>query len=52
MTTHAGNKQNVSLYISKELYNVIERERGLVLRSTFIEHILKNALMPEIENKV
>lgn len=48
---NTGNKHNVSIYISKELFDVIERERGLILRSTFIEHTLKNALIKDTENK-
>lgn len=49
MTTHAGNKRNVAIYISHELFNAIERERGLVPRSTFIEYHLNKAL--KIETK-
>ena len=39
-----GNKCCMDLYVSKEIWNRIEADRGLVPRSTYTENLLNEAL--------
>lgn len=45
--TMLWNKTPVMIYVYPEMFENIEKARGTTRRSTFIEGILKDALMPE-----
>lgn len=42
--TNMGKKQNINIYVTHEVFEVVERERGLIPRSTYVEHLIKDAL--------
>jgi hypothetical protein len=45
-------KQNINIYVTPEVFEAVERKRGLVPRSTYVEHLLVDKLteMGEIGN--
>lgn len=44
-----GNKINLNVYVTPELFAAIEQERGLVPRSTFLEAIIKANINNDIK---
>lgn len=42
---HVGKKCNINIYVTPEVFEAVERKRGLIPRSTFVEHVLKNTLI-------
>lgn len=44
-------KQNINIYVTTEVFEAVERKRGLVPRATYVEHLLMDKLieMGEIE---
>lgn len=48
---HMGKKINLNVYVTPEVFQAVERKRGLIPRSTYVEHLLVDVLsnMGEIE---
>lgn len=44
-----GNKINLNVYVTPELFAAIEQRRGLVPRSTFLEAIIKANINNDIK---
>lgn len=52
--TNSGKKQNINIYVTPEVFEVVERKRDLVPRATYVEHLLMDKLieMGEMEKPV
>lgn len=48
---HMCKKINLNVYVTPEVFQAVERKRGLIPRSTYVEHLLVDVLsnMGEIE---
>lgn len=46
-----ADKKRLAIYLDPDLYDILEKERGLVKRSTYIENLVKEKLDPEKETE-